>query len=304
MVQQTSFANSQRKYKCQKPGLKPRFFYALVLTFSNSFHKIENENNFLKTTIMKTKFRFLMYGLFALAVTLTSCEKEGPQGPIGPAGSMGEQGIAGPNGPAGEDGEDGEALGVPGPIGATGADGSDGTNGTNGAVGEDGTNGTSGVDGENGTNGTNGTDGEDGNANVQNFVIDVSNFTGSTINRTMSAITQDAIDNDVILGYLKRSGGNYAPVPAPNYLVKSGVLHDVAVDLNVGKFVVIFYETGSEALASVSTGDLDKLRVIVAKSTSTTSGKSSREGLQAKMKSAGVDINDYYSVMDYFGLDH
>lgn len=91
---------------------------------------------------MKTRMKTLLYGLFALTITITSCETEALQGPTGPAGPMGEQGLTGSTG------ADGNATGVPGPQGDTGAAG---TNGTNGA---------------DGTNGTNGTDGENGNANI------------------------------------------------------------------------------------------------------------------------------------------
>lgn len=115
---------------------------------------------------MKTRFKFLTYGLFALAVTITSCETEELQGPIGPVGPMGEQGIAGPEGPTGEDGE---ALGVPGPEGTpgeTGETGATGATGATGPAGETGSAGPAGEAGPAGANGSNGTNGEDGNADI------------------------------------------------------------------------------------------------------------------------------------------
>ncbi|MFK7811486.1 MAG: hypothetical protein AB8B59_03275 [Maribacter sp.] len=68
---------------------------------------------------MKTTLKFFTLVCMAMAISLTSCTKEGPQGPIGPSG-------------------------------AAGIDGEDGTNGTNGNDGINGTNGTNGTDGQDG----------------------------------------------------------------------------------------------------------------------------------------------------------
>ncbi len=250
---------------------------------------------------MKTRFRFLTYGLFALAVSITSCEKEGPEGPIGPAGAMGEQGIAGPAGPAGEDGE---ALGVPGPQGTQGETGATGPVGPQGETGDTGPVGPQGPAGPAGADGTNGSDGADGNANVQTFIYDVSTRSGASINVSASVLTQDVLDNDLVLGYLKKNGGNYTPIPAPIYAVALGDNYDIAVELHVGTYWMFFYTVGTENLKSISAGKLDELKLVIAESTSTTVGKSSKQSILSKMKSEGVDINDYYAVMDYFGLDY
>lgn len=260
---------------------------------------------------MKTRFRFLIYGVFALVLTMTSCEKEGLQGPTGTSGTMGEQGIQGETGPQGPAGEDGEALGVPGPqgeqgesgaTGSAGAVGVDGENGSNGTDGENGTDGTNGSDGNDGSNGTNGTDGEDGNANVRAFVYDMSAKSGATIIQNVPEITQDVLENDVILGFLKTVDREFNPIPAPRFLAAG--LKDVAVDFEIGKYQFFFYEVGNSSLTSITAGTLDELKVIIIESTSTTSGKSSPEQVLENIKSAGVDLNDYVAVMNYFGLEH
>jgi len=210
---------------------------------------------------MKTRFKFLAYGLLAMALTVTSCTKEGPQGPIGPTGV-------------------------------------DGTNGTNGADGADGTNGADGTDG------ANGADGADGNANVNTFIYDVSTESGASIPVTAPVLTQDVLDNDLVLGYLKKGSGTYTPIPTPIYAVSLGDNYDIAVEMQLNTYWMFFYEVGTENLKSISAGKLDELKLVVIESNSTTSGKSGKQNILSQMKSDGVNINDYYAVMDYFGLDY
>ncbi|OBR39394.1 hypothetical protein A9200_17465 [Maribacter hydrothermalis] len=238
---------------------------------------------------MKTTTNFIKCAILIFAITITSCSKDGDIGPIGP---QGEQGIQGDQGPAGEDGEDGEGIGIPGP------------QGEQGPAGENGTDGTNGMDGTNGTDGTNGEDGEDGNANVATYTYDLSSESGSTIVVTAPVLTQEVIDNDLILGYLLKGGTTYTPIPAPIYAFGLNDNSDIAVEINLNRYWMYFYEVGTENFKSVSAGQLDELKLVVIESNSTTSGKSSKENMVSRLKSAGVDTNDYYAVMDYFGLDY
>ncbi|APQ16692.1 collagen-like protein [Maribacter hydrothermalis] len=238
---------------------------------------------------MKTTTNFIKCAILIFAITITSCSKDGDIGPIGP---QGEQGIQGDQGPAGEDGEDGEGIGIPGP------------QGEQGPAGENGTDGTNGMDGTNGTDGTNGEDGEDGNANVATYTYDLSSESGSTIVVTAPVLTQEVIDNDLILGYLLKRRHHYTPIPAPIYAFGLNDNSDIAVEINLNRYWMYFYEVGTENFKSVSAGQLDELKLVVIESNSTTSGKSSKENMVSRLKSAGVDTNDYYAVMDYFGLDY
>lgn len=56
---------------------------------------------------MKTTMKFFTYGLLVLALTFTSCSKDGDTGPIGPAGTPGLNGTDGADGADGVDGIDG-----------------------------------------------------------------------------------------------------------------------------------------------------------------------------------------------------
>lgn len=222
--------------------------------------------------VSKTTMKIILFGLMALAISITSCEKEGLQGPAGPAGQMGQQGIQGTEGPAGQDGE---AQGVPGPTGPAGSDG------------------------------TNGTDGADGNANVRTFIYDLTSFSGDEYSKIISEFTQEVLENDVVLSYIKKSI-SYYPIPTTNLnLGQAGGDVDVQVKLNNGSFTMEFFNSDSNISQPLNSGTLQSLKVVIIKSTGTTSGKqTTKENIQNQLKNAGVDINDYYSVMDYFGLEY
>ncbi|MEP2278992.1 hypothetical protein [Maribacter sp.] len=241
---------------------------------------------------MKTTSNFIKCAILIFTISLISCSKDGNIGPIGPQGEQGIQGEQGEQGPAGEDGE---ALGVPGP------QGEQGETGATGPAGKDGTDGTNGT---NGTDGTNGEDGEDGNANVATYTYDLSSESGATIPVTANALSQEVIDNDLILGYLSKDSSAYTPIPAPIYAFALGDNSDIAVEISLNRYWMFFYEVGTENLKSVTAGQLDELKLIVVKSNSTTSGKSNKENTLANLQSAGIDTNDYYSVMDYYGLEY
>ncbi len=217
---------------------------------------------------MKTTILKVKLILCVLAATfITSCDGEdGMDGAMGLQGPQGEQGIQGPAG------EDGEALGVPGPQGEPGPAGSDGA---------------------------------DGNANVTTYTFDMSSESGNTIPIGISSLTQDVVDNDLIIGYLRNSQSNaYYAIPASVWPNGTGGFYDIAVDITVGTYWVNFYEVGTQTFNPISSIELGDLKVVIAESESTVAGKSERKGLREELKANGIDVNDYYAVMDYFELDY
>ncbi len=172
--------------------------------------------------------------------------------------------------------------------------------------GEDGSDGAIGPKGEQGAQGLAGENGEDGNANVNTYVFDLSSESGSSIPVDLPELTQDVIDNDLIIGYLQNGAGSgtYYPIPAGVWPNGTGGFYDIAVDIAVGKYWVHFYQVGTQTFMDVTSVELGKLKIIVAESTNTTTGKSGKVSIHESLKSAGVDINDYFAVMDYFGLDY
>ncbi len=168
--------------------------------------------------------------------------------------------------------------------------------------GEDGIDGMDGVTGPAGVNGENG---EDGNANIKTYVFDLSAESGSSIPSDLAELTQEVVDNDLVIGYLQNGiSATYYPIPASVWPNGTGGFYDIAVDIAVGKYWINFYEVGTQTLMAVTGPELGKLKIIVAESSITTTGKTSKGSLLSQLKSAGVDSNDYYAVMDYFGLDY
>ncbi len=172
--------------------------------------------------------------------------------------------------------------------------------------GEDGSDGANGPKGDQGEQGPAGDNGEDGNANVNTYVYDLSSESGSSIPVDLPELTQDVIDNNLIIGYLQNGAGSgtYYPVPASVWPNGTGGFYDIAVDIAVGKYWVHFYQVGTQTFMDVTSVELGKLKIVIAESTNTTTDKSGKESIRESLKSAGVDINDYYAVMDYFGLDY
>lgn len=171
--------------------------------------------------------------------------------------------------------------------------------------GEDGEDGLDGLDGVTGPAGANGADGEDGNANIKTYVFDLSTESGASIPNSLAELTQEVVDNDLVIGYLQNGvSTTYYPIPASAWPNGTGGFYDIGVDIAVGKYWVNFYEVGTQTLMFVTGVELGKLKIVVAESSNTTTGKTSKGSLRAQLKSAGVDSNDYYAVMDYFGLEY
>jgi len=72
--------------------------------------------------------------------------------------------------------------------------------------GEDGEDGMDGADGSIGLTGEDGTDGEDGNANVTSILFDSFSTTTGINTFEISEITQDIVDNGLVLGYAQVPG--------------------------------------------------------------------------------------------------
>lgn len=191
---------------------------------------------------MKTTMKFLLFGMMAIAISISSCSKDGATGAAGPAG------IAGING----------------------------------------------QDGADGTDGTNGSDGADGNANVQTFTFDTSSLSGEFFNLAFTELTQEVLDNDALLFYIKGTdlANVYYPIP--------GISHNdiLEVELNPSRLTIYFYNRTDGAGKSVPAGKYTQVRAVILKS------GSSKSTTLNQLKSKGIDTNDYYALMDYFGLEY
>ncbi|WP_024768804.1 hypothetical protein [Aquimarina macrocephali] len=161
--------------------------------------------------------------------------------------------------------------------------------------GEDGAVGPAGPQGGQGIAGDNGTNGQDGNANVRSFTYDLSTVSGSFYDQSIPELTQEVIDNDAILGYLKLNGSTRLyPIPNTN-LTPLGI--DIRTFIELEKYSTDFYNRNLSTTFSVTAGQLDELRIVIIASTNR-SGE--QQDILSKLKVEGVDINDYYAVMKYF----
>ncbi|MCF6347131.1 MAG: hypothetical protein L3J20_02370 [Flavobacteriaceae bacterium] len=163
--------------------------------------------------------------------------------------------------------------------------------------------GADGAQGPAGQDGTNGQDGEDGNANVQTFIFDISGVSGSSYTQSIPELTQDVIDNDVILGYVNRGAFQY-PLPA----IKVQGIYDIRTLYRVGNYLMNFDLSSNGNNHNISAGDLEELKIIIIESSNTTAGRSTstskKQNVFNELKAAGVDVNNYNEVMDYYGLDY
>ena len=146
-------------------------------------------------------------------------------------------------------------------------------------------------DGKDGTNGEQGIPGQDGNANVESYIFEnVALSMGNENIFLLPAITQDIVDNGVVLGYITNSI-NVAWFPLPY--------------IDGGETLSIFYITpGSLAISSSTDSAELTFKFVLIDGTpgdgSKTSGKSSKEAIYNELKTAGVDLNDYDAVVNYY----
>lgn len=185
-----------------------------------------------------------------------------------------------------EDGEDG----INGMDGAPGIQGEQGLAGQDGADGQDGTDGQDGQDGVDGEDGQDGQDGADGNANVNVYTFDISNVSGTTYGQNIPELTLSVIEDDVVLGYVKRNN-NWFQLPAIGHFLP----FSISADMTPGFYILDFVDLADGSNFTITAGDLDLLKVAVIESSSNTTSKNGHPDF-SKMT--------YFEAMDYLGLEY
>jgi len=182
----------------------------------------------------------------------------------------------------------------------------EGPEGPEGPAGQKGDKGDQGVAGPQGPAGQNG---KDGNANVtmisllsEDIKWEEGDYLGSVANfyeLESEAVNQDIIDHGTVLGYCKL-GERWLPLPFiwedTGGASRQYVLFDYALNL----ITLYAYETD---------GVLDpwliteyRFLLITDKTVTGSKGMSSEIEIKSILNNSGVDINDLYQVMNYFGL--
>ncbi len=159
-----------------------------------------------------------------------------------------------------------------------------------------------------GTNGTNGNDGQDGQDGISNIITSDWFETGWILpddqdfyDVTVPALTQDILNHSVIMVYMKFNFfGEDVVQPLPVFFRNSTNPVSYRFFAHEGNLNISFS-------ADAPANDIITTFKYIIIPTSNTVGKSSSSGkgnVLAELKAKGVDINDYYAMMDYLGKDY
>lgn len=167
--------------------------------------------------------------------------------------------------------------------------------------------GANGIDGVDGVDGTDGTDGADGNANVTIISLleeDITWTAGSYLGRTANvftfdttAVTQDIVDHGTVLAFCMINPVWYAlPFTWENSAGTSRqyVFHTYLLDA----INLYAYQTSGV----LDPGAISEYRFLLITDNTVLTKSSSGKNILSRMEQAGVDVTNYYEVMDYFGL--
>lgn len=178
--------------------------------------------------------------------------------------------------------------------------------------GPEGPQGPQGPEGPQGPQGVQGPAGEDGNANVITISLLADDITwtadeylGRTANvyiLTDDAVNQDIVDHGTVLAYCHTLEGMWISLPFV-------WTNDAGTELMC---VLHSYELNTITLyAFQSSGVLDpdgiteyRFMLITDNTVTAPKGTSTEKFIKEKLTKTGVNINDYYEVIDYFGLEY
>jgi hypothetical protein len=187
------------------------------------------------------------------------------------------EGPEGPMGPAGQKGDQG-IQGVAGPQGPAGEDGQDGE------------------------------DGKDGNANVtiisllsEDIIweeVDFYERPANTFSIENEAVNKDIIDHGVVLGYCNIENLWYQ---LPFSYIDASYVEYVFHSFSLNTITLFAYSTDG-ALDPSAIGEYRF--VLITDNTITTKGASAEDSILGKLKEAGVDVNNYYEVLEYYGVKY
>jgi len=176
--------------------------------------------------------------------------------------------------------------------------------------GPEGPEGPQGPQGPEGPTGATGPAGEDGNANVTMVTLLSTEITwtegtylGRTVNTfsfTESGVDQDIIDHGTVLGYCLLDPNWYImPFTWENNAGTSRQYVFHAYSLNT----ITLYAYMTEG--TLNPGLITEYRFLLITDNTVTAakGESAEEAILSKLDKAGVDINNYYEVIDYYGLN-
>ncbi|NOZ35797.1 MAG: collagen-like protein [Chlorobi bacterium] len=170
--------------------------------------------------------------------------------------------------------------------------------------GETGPAGPAGADGTDGINGTDGTNGQDGNANViaSSWISPTWSATNATygyFSYADAAITKDFLSTGVILSYMDWYGDTTNIYSVPYSYYQAGNFISFDDNLLVGS-IKWFFSTSVNY--TPNTGS--KFRYVLIPASTTSKSANPQQEILYNLDKVGVDVNNYYQVMDYYGLKY
>ena len=151
--------------------------------------------------------------------------------------------------------------------------------------------GKDGQDGEQGIQGEAGQNGQDGNANVITVLFENKAYIAGITDFIIPEITQDILDNGVVLGYLSAINNRWLSLPY-NY----GGLEMNIFSIQLNKLLLASNDDGGSNFRFViiegSAGNRPNKK----------GGKSAKEAIYEELEQAGVDINDYDAVANHYNI--
>ena len=171
--------------------------------------------------------------------------------------------------------------------------------------GEIGPAGPAGPAGADGTNGVDGTNGQDGNANVtaSAWITPTWSATNDIYGKydySDAAFTSDIMNSGVVLSYADWTGLGQFIYALPFSYDDSG---SGIVSINfsiISGGIEWWYSAESNYTPNVNA----KLRYIIIPASTTNKSANPRQEILYNLDKAGVDVNNYYQVTDYFGLEN
>lgn len=175
--------------------------------------------------------------------------------------------------------------------------------------GPEGPEGPAGQKGDQGVAGPEGPAGEDGNANVtiinllsENITWEEGDYLGrvaNTFTLTSDAVNEDIIDHGVVLGYFNLFDTWYQ-LPFTwekgDGSSRQYILHTCALNT----ITLYAYETTGALDVSI----IPEYKFLLVTDNTVSKGASSEYSILSKLNDAGVDVNNYYDVLKYYGVKY
>ena len=170
--------------------------------------------------------------------------------------------------------------------------------------------GDDGADGVTGPAGTTGTDGTDGDANVHTYVFNNPSWSASNsyLRLAIGGLSTSVSNGDAILGYVNQAAiANDFSVPGTVITPSGNKQYGVSyVSTN---YDIISYDPDGSRTATADLPAMTWVKVIIIGSTGTTDtdgngrGISTQQAVYYELTVANVDVNDYYAVCAYYGIN-